>query len=108
MGLHFIFRMSFQQEAFCSCMHDRRGMCPDIRIFLHKKEFRLRDFFGKSPYGVFPLDTRGLVGTFLYKHVQFTPSHPVGLSLLVCSCFCSLSISGNVTLGLGPEETSSS
>ena len=104
MGLHFIFRMSFQQEALCSCMHDRRGMFPEIMIFLPKSEVWLRDFFGKSLYGVFPLDICGLVGTFLHEHIQFHPSHPLNISLLVFSFFCSLSVRGNVTLGLGPEN----
>ena len=53
MGLHFIFRVSFQQEVLCSCMHERRGMCPEIMIFLPKSEVWLRDVFGKFLYGVF-------------------------------------------------------
>ena len=105
MGLHFIFRVSFQQEALCSCMHERRGMCPEIMIFLPKSEVWLRDVFGKFLYGVFffSLDIGDFVGTFLHKHIQFNPSHSLNCSLLFC-CFCSLSVRGNVTLGLGPER----
>ena len=73
MGLRFIFRVSFQQEALCSCMHERRGMRPGIMIFLPKSEVWLRDVFGKFLYGVFfflPLDIGDFVGTFLHKHIQ--------------------------------------
>lgn len=82
MGLRLFFRMRFQQEAFRSCMHDRRGMCPEI-IFIPKKEFWLWDFLGKSLYDIFPHDTCGLFGTFVHKHIQFKPNHPVGFYLLL-------------------------
>lgn len=83
MGWYFIFRMSFQHKAFCSWMHDRRGMCPKIMVFLPKKEFWLRGFFGKSLHGVFYYDTCGLIGIFLHEYIQFNPRHPVYLPLLV-------------------------
>lgn len=106
MELHFVFRMSFQQEAFCSCMHDRRGMRPDIMIFLPKKEFWLRDFFGKSFVVFSPMTHVVKLAFFFINTVQ--PSHPLDLSLLVFSCFCSLSVRGNMTLSFGPEKSSRS